>query len=147
MVRELQVIELKKASGMGFEFWKEANLPGKFVPEIWQANWGRMIQTGSGRILGLYLDDGALVGCLGFFVSADINDGAKVATEAFWFVNANHRGAGVKLLLSFLKRAKELGCVRATMVHLFTEQAEQLSQLYKKLGFSPVETHYSKTLI
>ena len=145
MIKELSVDELLTAGEIGKEFWLEGCLPGSIKPEVFVANWTILINNGMGKIFGLY-DKGSLVGALGAIVVPDLNDGEKTGTETFWFVRPTHRGSGIKLLLHFLQYAKEIGCVRVNMVHLFNEHANKLAKLYAKLGFKPVETHYILTL-
>jgi GNAT superfamily N-acetyltransferase len=145
MIRELEISELRLAGEIGREFWEEGCLPGTIKPEVFEKNWTFFINNGMGKIFGLY-ENGELVGAIGGFVIPDLNDGEKTATEAFWFVRDAYRGGGIKLLLYFLKYAKEIGCVRVNMVHLFNEHANKLSKLYVKLGFKPVEAHYVLSL-
>ncbi len=144
MIKELEVEELNTAAKIGQKFWGEGALPGRLVPEVFVRNWTTLMNNGMGKIFGLY-DGPDLVGALGAIVVPDLNDGDLTATECFWFVEEDHRGNGVRLLLNFVKYAKEIGCVRVNMVHLFNEHADKLQKLYGKLGFSPVETHYIKT--
>lgn len=145
MIRELKAEELKLAASIGQQFWDEGFLPGKLVPEVFVKNWTFLIGNGMGKIFGLYQDEN-LVGALGSIVAPDLNDGELTATECFWFVDEKNRGNGVKLLLNFVNYAKEIGCVRVNMVHVFNSHADKLKNLYERLGFSPVETHYIKTL-
>ncbi len=145
MIKEVELHELPIVAKVGEGFWSEGSLPGSIKSEIFIKNWTALIQNGMGRIFGLY-QQGQFVGALGAIIMPDINDGELTATECFWFVGKEHRGVGVRLLLYFVKYAKEIGCVRVNMVHLFNEHANKLSKLYVKMGFSPIETHYVKSL-
>lgn len=145
MIKEVKVEELPKVAEVGKIFFEESNLPGKIDPEIFCKNWKTLIGIGMGKIIGLYRD-GEFIGALGFLITPDINDGKLVATETFWFVSPKFRGQGIKLLLFFIKHAKEIGCVRVIMMHLFNSHSEQLSKLYENLGFSAIEKHYLKNL-
>ncbi len=145
MIKEVDPKELPIVAEVGLKFWAEGSLPGQLKPEVFIKNWEFLLGNGMGKIFGLY-EDGKFVGALGAIIAPDLNDGELCATECFWFIDPDKRGNGVKLLLNFVKYSKEIGCVRVNMVHLFNAHAEKLSKLYKKLGFSPVETHYLKTL-
>lgn len=145
MIKELQIEELKRAAEIGKQFFIESNLPGAIKPDIFDKNWRFLIGNGMGKIFAMYEGE-ELVGALGAIIAPDINDGDLCATEAFWFVTEANRGAGIKLLLYFVKYAKEIGCVRINMVHLFNEHANKLSKLYGKMGFKPIETHYVLSL-
>lgn len=145
MIKEVKVDELRKVAEVGMEFFIESNLPGTLNPEVFITNWTHLIKGGVGKIFGLY-DEGVFIGALGAIIMPDLNDGELVANEAFWFISKSNRGSGIKLLLFFLDHVKEIGCVRVNMVHLLNQHANQLSKLYEKLGFSPMEKHYSKIL-
>ena len=146
MIKEVPVEDMDKAAELGTKFFQEAGLPGTLNPELFKKNWTYLIASGTGKMFGLY-EEGVFVGAIGVIISPDLNDGELVASEAFWFIHPSKRGGGLKLLLHFLSYAKEIGCVRVIMVHLFNQNREQLSKLYTKLGFAPVEVHYVKTLI
>lgn len=145
MIKELKVEELPDAAVLGAKFFAESNLPGTIKAEIFEKNWRFLIDKGMGKIFGVYEQD-KLVGALGAIIAPDLNDGELCVTEAFWFIAEAKRGEGVKLLLHFMKYAKEIGCVRVNMVHLFNSHADKLSKLYLRMGFSPVETHYNKNI-
>jgi len=145
MIKEVEVGELQRVSEVGKQFFEESQIPGKMDSEVFCKNWKVLIEVGMGKIYGVY-QDGLFVGGLGALITPDLNDGKKVATEAFWFVSPQYRGAGIKLLLFFLNHAKEIGCERVIMVHLFNSHSEKLAKLYQNLGFQPVETHYLKNL-
>lgn len=145
MIRELTVDEVVLAAEVAPFFFEEGKLPMEYSSEAFTSNWQMLIRSGSGHIYGLFIDS-CFVGGLGLIVSRDINNDEVVANEAFWFVHKAHRGQGVKLLLTAQKAAKELSCKRLTMVHLHNHAGDQLSSIYSRLGFSPIETHYIKSL-
>ncbi len=130
---------------VGKQFFEESNIPGKIDSDVFCKNWNALIDVGMGKIYGAYSEE-VLVGGLGALITPDLNDGKKVATEAFWFISPKFRGEGIKLLLFFLNRAKEIGCERVIMVHLFNSHSDKLSKLYENLGFQPIEKHYLKNL-
>jgi GNAT superfamily N-acetyltransferase len=145
MIREIQVSELPVAVCLAEEFWQEGDLPGKFNMDVFISNWTKLIDIGMGKIFGLFHDEN-LVGCLGALMVTDINDGLLTASETFWFVRDSDRGDGIKLLLHFVRYAKEVGCVRLGMVHLTSIHSDKLASLYLRMGFKPVEVHYLKNL-
>jgi GNAT superfamily N-acetyltransferase len=145
MIREVQVSELNLVADLGKKFWAEGSLPGSLKPAVFINNWTKLIGMGIGKIFGLF-NDGKFVGCLGCLVVNDLNDGEMIASETFWFVDPENRGSGIKLLIHFMKWAKEIGCSRVSMVHLMNKQAEKLSEIYVKMGFTQTEVHYIRSL-
>jgi GNAT superfamily N-acetyltransferase len=145
MIRALTIDEVPLAADVGLSFFKEANLPGELIPSVFIASWQTLIKLKQGYIFGLF-HNSFFVGGLGMIVYNDINDGALVASEAFWYVHPQHRGNGLRLLFHAQKVAKELACKRLTMIHLLNATGDKLSPLYARLGFKPIETHYLKDL-
>jgi GNAT superfamily N-acetyltransferase len=145
MVRALTVDELPSAALMGPAFFAEAGLPGSFVPSVFVAKWGSLIEQGIGFILGLFRD-GSLCGAFGGIVSEDLNDGQPVANECFWFVQPDARGRGFELLLAYEEEARKRGAVRCSMIHLHALSASRLGELYERRGYRAVETSYFKEL-
>lgn len=144
-VKKISPDTLPEAAELGDKFWAEGSLPGSLKKDLFVKNWTGLMDLGMGNVLGLYKDD-KLVGALGFISVNDINDGELVASETFWFVEPESRGQGVKLLIKFIDEAKQMGCKRMSMVHLMNSHADKLSDIYKRMGFTPLETHYIKEL-
>lgn len=138
--------DLPALAEIGKWFFLEGKLPGKIDPAIFVKKWSILIDSGVGFILKQE-KNGVIVGALGFIVIEDINDGAKIAGEAFWFVLQEYRGRGFELLIKYEREAEALGCQRIGMVHLESIQPERLSKLYVKRGYKKTETAYIKNLI
>lgn len=145
MVRTLTASELPEAALMGPAFFAEGKLPGSFVPAIFVTKWSWLIENGLGFIIGLFRD-GALTGAFGGIVTEDLNDGALVANECFWFVKPEARGRGFELLLAYEEEARKRGAARCSMIHLINLQPEKLAEIYKRRGYRAVETSYFKEL-
>jgi GNAT superfamily N-acetyltransferase len=128
---------------LGQRFYEEGRLPGRFIPGTFCRTWEQLLQTGAG---GLFLlpDGGLPVGAIGGVLYPDPNDGALVATECFWFVHPQFRGRGLELLEAFESWARDRGAQRIIMVLLHNLMPEQLSALYRRRGYTAVETHYVK---
>lgn len=144
MIKSIQPNELEILSRLGPEFYQEANLPGRFVPEVFVHRWGQIIASGVGRIFAFFID-GTPIGAIGIIISNDINDDARVAQEAFWFVEKSHRKVGLKLFHHAENYARNSGCKRMAMIHLVNLQPEKLGALYERMGYSLVEHSYHKT--
>lgn len=135
--------DLARLSYLGALMYEETKLPGKFIPECFVSSWEKILDSGNG-ILIVAENAGEIVGGLGGLVYQDVNDGELTATEMFWYVHPEFRGAGLALFKQFEARAIACGAKRLLMVHLHTSMAESLSSFYGRNGYRPVETHYVK---
>jgi GNAT superfamily N-acetyltransferase len=67
--------------------------------------------------------------------------------ENMWFVKKEYRkkGGGLLLYHALLQRCRERGIKRIIFGHTI-QMKEEFTLLYKKLGFTYLETHYEKVL-
>jgi hypothetical protein len=69
----------------------------------------------------------------------------RYAKETVWFIGSHARGrAAIKMLAAYETWAKEQGCTAIGMASLETND---VSKLYLRHGYQPVETHFLKSLI
>jgi GNAT superfamily N-acetyltransferase len=68
--------------------------------------------------------------------------GELVAAEVAWWVEPEHRGAGVKLVREAERIAKVRGAKRMLMI----APTDQVGAIYKRLGYSYLEAAYDKVL-
>jgi histone acetyltransferase (RNA polymerase elongator complex component) len=59
-----------------------------------------------------------------------------------WWVEPEHRGAGVRLVREAEKRAKEAGAQRIQMI----APTKQVGAIYERLGYAFIESAYGKRL-
>lgn len=144
-VRPVTIEELPQVVGVGFQFFKEGDLPGGFVPDVFIRNWTSLLSEDRGVFFGLFKED-RFVGGLGAVICPDLNNGQLMAVETFWYVQPQHRGRGLRLLREFEKWAKERGARRVAMLHLLKLHPAEMNTLYKRLGYRPVEVNYIKEL-
>ncbi len=129
---------------MGQQFWSEAKLPGEFVPSVFMRNWTRVISMGAGVIFG-YFKDGTCIGAIGIVITNDINNDDRVAEEAFWFVDKEHRSVGIRLFRHAIRYAESSACKRMAMVNLAALEMDRIGKLYEHMGFHLIEQKYVKT--
>lgn len=141
----IAVDQLDEISHRGLQFYKEAGIPGSFIPEVWHRTWVKLLNSGSGFILGIQ-KDGVWVAAIGGVVFPDINDGDMILTECFWFAFPEARGHALRLVKDFEEQGRFMGAKRAIMVHLHSINAEVLSKVYQRMGYQPLEMHYIKDL-
>lgn len=70
--------------------------------------------------------------------------GLMMAEETIWFVRPSHRGRGSLGMVDLYEEwAAGLGCDRAVLTSL---AGNDLSSLYQRRGYRPLETHFLKDL-
>lgn len=144
--RARTILDLEDALALGPAFYAEAGLPGRFDQGTAVRTWSQLIKGGAGMV-AMLIEHGEVVGTIGGILHPDINDGALVASEAFWFVAPEARGRGGLALLDEYERwAREVGASRVSMVHLFSLKPAPLARLYERRGYRPVEVHYIKEI-
>lgn len=147
-VREAGVRDLPLLARHGREFYEEGRLPGRFVEAVFVQSWERVLGAELGVIFIACAEDGELAGALGALIFPDINDGALVATEAFWYVRRVHRGGmlAARLLARYEAWARERGAARLGLVHLTGLMPEKLGAFYERRGYVESEKHFYKQL-
>jgi GNAT superfamily N-acetyltransferase len=90
--------------------------------------------------------NGESVGFLAVAFMEPIMQSKTVALEMAWFVEKEHRGGrnAIKLLRAFEELAVKRNALRTIISNILG--LNDLSVLYKKLGYSPIETTYVKEL-
>lgn len=137
--------ELPAATEVLHRFYEEGKLPGKMSDESFVRSWGSFLRSDTGTIIA-EKEDGKITGLLGAILFPDLNNGDLVATEAFWYVDPQHRGGGIKLFNRFEEWGKARGAKRLIMVHLLSSMPEALNRFYKRRGYRPVEVNYVKEI-
>lgn len=144
-IRQATVDDLPRMLTGARKFFAEAKLPGTFRADIWLNAWESYMRLGMAVILIAEAGDTILGGIGGLFYN-NPNTGDKVLTEAFWFVDPEHRGQGIKLLKSLENWAIQNQVAQMGICHFVHLNAEALNNLYLRLGFEPVEVFYRKCL-
>ncbi len=129
---------------MAVEFFTEAKLPSRLNLELWVKNWTGLTRAGSGIVL-VSDTDGVLNGAIGGLAYNDLNDGARVLAEAFWFTTKGARGAGLALLKGMEAWCRASGIKRIHMIHLHSLN-ERLGRIYERMGYRLVESAYVKDI-
>jgi len=92
--------------------------------------------------------EGEIIGCLAGIVVPHFFDYSNVFFNEFmWYVKPEHRegGGGLKLYRTLEDKCNEQGISRIVMGHT-KYMASNFEKLYKKLGFTYLQTHYEKVL-
>jgi len=99
--------------------------------------------TASDDAVVLVLENGGkIVGMLGAHVFMHPLSGDRIAAELFWWVEPEHRGAGLTLLRNAEQWAFEKDATAMQMV----APNERIGLVYQALGYDKIEEHYQRTL-
>jgi GNAT superfamily N-acetyltransferase len=105
---------------------------------LWdKENWGFLLE-----------DKGKIVGCLAGIINQHFFDYSNnFFHEYMWYVKPDFRGTGggIKLYRALERRCNERGIKRIVMGHT-SYMAQDFEKLYKKLGFTYLQSHYEKVL-
>lgn len=85
---------------------------------------------------------GEVVGMIGMLAFPHHLSAERIAGEVFWWVEPAHRGCGVRLMKHAEQWAKAVGAVRMQMI----APSPDVASLYQRLGYTPIEVAYERTL-
>lgn len=145
-IKEADIDDLSLLSQAGNTFYKEAGLPGTFIPEVFIMTWTKLLMDKVGVIL--YSEkENKPAGAIGGIIYPDPNDGRLIAMEMFWFVHPEYRGAknGVFLYKAFEEWAKNQKAEKLIMVALEGPYSS-VGDFYLNQGFKILETQYIKEI-
>lgn len=138
--------DLRRFAPLGEDFFKEAQLPGKFNPEHWEQIWTTLLVDGIGEVWYYEnVEHREVVGAIGAVIAPDIHTGDLIATESFWFVSKQARSkAGFELFHKLVERAEQRGCKRVMMsAVLHSPTFLSVNKFYtQRLSMRPLETSY-----
>ena len=146
-IRPLTVDELPWCVESGQAFYREMALPGRFIPAVFLATWGRYYALEMGIVIAALRDEQVL-GVIGGLCFHDQNDGRLCVAEVFWFLHqaARQGRTGLRLLAALEDWAREIGAGEILMMCLMGYQEDRLGQLYIHQGYAPLEVVYRKAL-
>lgn len=98
----------------------------------------------SGTLKTFVIDDGKIRGMISALVTRSMFTDEAVATELVWYVDSEHRKAGVRLYKSFEKYLKSIGVNKIIMIHM--EGGESVGDFYKMCGYRELEKSYIKEI-
>jgi GNAT superfamily N-acetyltransferase len=145
MIRKLGIHDLPRCEVTALAFYSSSKFLEKFETERFSAIWKTLLENGSGVIFA-YEHENCIVGALGGIVHQDIYGPSIIAEEFFWFVEEEYRGAGLLLYHEFEEWAVSRGADTIQMVHLLDLMPEKVGAFYRRQGYHPIETRYSKKL-
>lgn len=145
MIRSATIEDLPALIELGRLFHAESGLRDTVVFDQESFSDTATALMSSGFLL--VADKGGLCGMAGALIYPMwMNKSHKIAQEMFWYVDKKHRGgmtAG-KLFFALEKACRKAGADTMMMMHLESLTPSEVSQMYLKNGYSPVEHNYIK---
>ncbi len=141
MIREAREADLSRLVEMGQRFLRESSYKAHLSDNPEQMRKLARELTDRNSVL-VAEEDGQIIGMLGFLIYPHFLSGDLTVGEVFWWVEPQHRGAGLKLLRETENRARLAGASHVQMI----APNERVAGLYKRLGYSYVESSYQRTL-
>ena len=85
---------------------------------------------------------------VGFVAPSFLQPSKKLCSELAWYVEPMYRGTTValKLMKMYEREASERGCDQVSMVCLESLDPETTGDIYTRLGYKKLESHYIKEL-
>lgn len=138
--------DIPRAVAMGRRFIAETSYQGGIAdnPERLALTAQRLIE-GEDSALFLAEQDTGIVGMIGVYTYTHPYSDELFATELFWWMDPEKRGAGIRLLRAAEAWARERGAKVLQVVA--PKSNERLGVLYERLGFARVETCYQRELL
>ena len=143
MIRRATPDDTGRLIEMGQRFVAETEYAGMIVvrPERLAATIAGVLAHPDGVIL-VSDTEGGVSGMIAMLVYDHPYSGERMAFEVVWWVDPEARGGGVRLLKAAEQWARERGSIAMQMV----APNEQVGALYRRLGYSPVETSFQRSL-
>lgn len=144
MIRQATVEDLPKLETCAREFYASSRFLKEFSLFRFCEMWTTLLHNGG--VIFIALESEEITGVMGGFIHRDLYSESMVAEEMFWFVRSAFRGVGIRLYRAFEAWAQAAGATTIQMVHLLDSMPEKISAFYRRIGFEPIETRYSKRL-
>jgi len=142
-IREAEPADLDGIMKMGERFVAETTY-SKFitVDPAWASKTVIDIVSNDDGAVFVVERDGKIRGMIAAQVYPHPYSGVRTATEAFWWVDPEARGCGLRLLSAMEAWAKG----RGAKVIQMTAPTESIGRLYESLGYESVETSYQRSV-
>lgn len=143
MVRNATPADVDRIVEMGQRFIAEGGYAGHIVgdPAKMRELVTGLIENERGLLLVVEAD-GDACGMAGALIFEHPMSGEQVASEMFWWVDPERRGAGVRLFRAVERWAAAHGATRMMMI----APNDRVAEFYEKVGYDRVETTYMRKL-
>lgn len=143
VIREAATDDVDRLVAMGRRFRDDTVYASRVRENVEQmaALTHRLIADENGLLL-VVERAGTVVGMIGALLFPHHMSGDLTAGELFFWMEPEHRGYGVRLLVRAERWARERGATTMQMI----APSEEVGILYRRLGYSPLEVAYEKRL-
>lgn len=119
------------------------------VDRVWVATfWMRAIESGASMSLLARNGGNEITGWILAMKAPDLYSGKPMALQQFWYVRKNGGSmTAMRLLDEFVELAKRSGCVRILVGDWSPRGDRDLSAIYERYGFEPMERYFKKELL
>lgn len=138
-VREATTSDVLSLVAMGSRFIAESSYAGKIKNDVGAMTAAMEYLIGDENSTIFVLGD-PLCGMIGLINFSHPMSGEKYVAEMFWWVEPEQRGGGKELLVHAENWAREHEAKYIQMI----APDERTESVYKRLGYTKVETHYQK---
>lgn len=129
-------------------FFNESKIDGVLNFKHFCDWWDQAIGISVGVVL-VNESEGKSNGIIGGLVSQCMMTGDIIATECFWWIAPelrDHSPAGMRLFLKWEEMVKERYAKRIYVGNLHAVNHDKMQDLYHRLGYKSLETHYCKSV-
>lgn len=149
MIRKIKYSEMFSLTRVPAEaFFAESGISGELDFQHFADSWDDLIHRNAGVVLVNENENGAN-GIIGGIFSRCLMTGDPIATECFWWISKDLRGkspAGMRLFLAWENIMRAKGAKRIYVGNLHAVNHDDMQKLYARLGYTPLETHYVKSV-
>tara|TARA_R110002153_G_scaffold191269_1_gene344221 strand:+ start:892 stop:1335 length:444 start_codon:yes stop_codon:yes gene_type:complete len=146
MIRDGKPEDIPDIVRMAEDFWQHTAYEESFDAETVEGMALYCIDSGLMAVLEIA---GKVCGfCCGVKGPLLANKNIFTGSEIAWWVDKDHRGGrnSIGLLKGIEQRAKAAGCKYWHMMFMESSMPETVERIYRKMGYSKVETSYMKRL-
>lgn len=142
-VREATSDDLADVVRMGGKFLATTRYGGLLAhnPDALEQMAQMLLEMPDGFLL-VAEEAGVAVGMIGCLVFTHPLSGERFASELAWWMEPDHRGAGVRLLRAAERKASDLGVTKIQMI----APDARVAGFYLSRGYEYVEATYQRTL-
>lgn len=129
-------------------FFAESKIDGTLYFDHFCMWWANMISIGAGIIMVSRVGDRS-TGIIGGLTHQCFMTRDMLGTECFWWVAPELRDkspTGMRLFLAWEEEMRKRNIKRLYVGNLMSIGHEKMGDLYKRLGYKPLETHYVKSI-
>ncbi len=141
MIRHATTKDIINCARLAEDFYYKRNSRGQFSGQYFVEYWGKMLDSGIGKIL-LRESDGKPMEAMGYVVHPSFTGLPSISTM-FWYVSDEPQGLATGALLeAFTQESRNVGAKEIRVSILLDERLIRISSALKSYGFVVYEMVY-----